>query len=340
MSIGSNGIPMRKPTTIPALVISFLLLVSSLAALTPAGASTASLAKNEQQQGVDTLSTLQKSAANIEKELGLAEASPAGAQPGKSVPNAPGITGVSGFTEAKSDIHLGLTEAGRIARIMVQEGDRVKAGAVLLNLDNTLEELEVKHRQLKRDTKAELNFSMQRQSLSGEKFHSAKRLLEAKTAISRDEFDQAKIDHAQAVADVARFKSQEELEAIEYGLAAEQLRRRTLSAPVSGIVVHLAKAEGEIVQANEPLVRLVEATTGRFVGNADFAVGKQLTVRQPVCIRIELPGETVNRPAVVSFLSPVIDTASNLMEVKAEFANTEQPVQLGGAALLVPAACP
>jgi hypothetical protein len=88
------------------------------------------------------------------------------------------------------------------------------------------------------------------------------------------------------------------------------------------------------------LVRLVEATTGRFVGNADFAVGKQFTVRQAVCIRIELPGETVMRPAVVNFLSPVIDTASNLMEVKAEFANTEHPVQLGGAAFLIPTACP
>jgi RND family efflux transporter MFP subunit len=331
---------MRRYAAMTRLVFALLLLTSPVLALGQVGDVLAALPATEAQPPADALATLQKSAANIEKNLGLSETAPTGTQSAKTASGAAGVQGVAGFTEAKNDIHLGLTEAGRIAKITVQEGDRVKAGQVLLSLDNTLEELEVKHRQLKRDSKAELNFSQQRQALSGEKFQSAKRLLEAKSAISRDEFDQVKIDHAQAVADVARFKSQEELEGVEYGLAAERLQRRSLQAPVSGIVVHLAKAEGEIVQANEPLVRLVEVTTGRFVGNADFAVGKQLTVRQPVCIRIELPGETVSRPAVVSFLSPVIDTASNLMEVKAEFANTGRPVQLGGAALLIPATCP
>lgn len=323
---------------LPSLVLACLLLIAGLPLVCQAQEPAGAQAQAAGQGRTDTSSSLQKSAAKIEKELGMPDAMPAVGQPARPLENVAGFQVISGFTEAKNDIRIGLTEAGRISQIKAPEGTRVKAGEVLLSLDNTLEELEVKHRQLKRDAKAELNFSVQRESLSGEKFHTAKRLLEAKTAISRDEFNQAKIDHAQSAAEVARLKSQKELEQVEYVLAAERLHRRTLYAPVSGIVVHLTKAEGEIVQANEPLVRLVEAGTGRFVGNADFAVGRQLAVQQPVCIRIEVPGATVIRPAKVTFLSPIIDTASNLMEVKAEFANAEDPVQLGGAAHLLPAA--
>ncbi len=290
----------------------------------------------QQTQG-DIMATVRESATRIEKNLGLAETSSEKKEPANATGSAQGI---AGFTEAKSDIHIGLTEAGRIARINVREGTQVKAGDVLLSLDNTLEELDVKHKQLKRDQRAELGFAVQRESLTGERLQGSRRLLDAKTAISRDEFNQARIEHAQAASDVARLKSQKELENIEYSLAVERLQRRTLVAPVSGIVVHVAKSEGEIVQANEPLVRLVESTTGRFVGNADPAVGSYLAMQQPVCLRMKLAGEVITRPATVSFVSPVIDTASNLQEVKAEFANTEHPVQLGQAAILIPAVCP
>jgi len=242
---------------------------------------------------------------------------------------------ISGFTEAKSDIQIGLPEGGRIDRINVVEGQRVKAGEVLLVLDSALEELEVRHRRLQRDQHAELAFAVERETLLRQKYQSSKRLLDSGTAISRDEYDQARIDHAMAAADVTRLKSRKELEQVEYALDEEGLRRRTLQAPIDGVVVRLFKAETESVQAHEPLIRLVEATSGRFRGNAEFEMGNRLSVGQDVCVRIDLPGRQILRSATVTFLSPVIDTASNLMEVNAQFANDKDPVQLGGAAMLL-----
>ena len=56
----------------------------------------------------------------------------------------------SGYTQPVQELKLSLTAAGRIEALMVREGDRVRAGQVLLHLDRTLESLEVRRRQLLR----------------------------------------------------------------------------------------------------------------------------------------------------------------------------------------------
>ncbi|WPL19560.1 multidrug resistance protein MdtN [Thiorhodovibrio winogradskyi] len=256
-----------------------------------------------------------------------------GAQPLAADPRPEGI---SGFTEAQQDLQLGLSESGRVALISAREGDSVKAGDLILSLDIALIRLDLEQRRLKLEFLADLQLAERRLAMLSDKLQRGRRLRQSDNAISRDELEQIILEHAQAEADLARLRAQKEQERLELALAEEHINRRELRAGFDGILVRLAKAEGESVQPHEPLARLVDASAGRFIGNAEFRQVAFLKPGQRVRLDLLLDGAHQTREGVVSFLSPVMDTASGLIEVKAEFDNRENPVQLGGPAILLP----
>ena len=240
---------------------------------------------------------------------------------------------VQGFTEPYYDVHLGLPDAGRIASIKVYEGQSVSEGDVLLHLDKELQELEVVQSRLKLNSDTELKYAQKRASLLKRQYESAKSLFNDGAA-SRDDYETKQLEHAKAAAEAARLEMEKKLEKIELDLAREKLQRRILSAPFSGVVASIMKDPGESVQAQDLLVRLVDASRGRFVGSGEEAVGKQFSTGDTVCLNFVDSGlEMV--PAKITFLSPTIDTASGFMEIKAEFDNSAAMARLGGAAELL-----
>lgn len=239
---------------------------------------------------------------------------------------------VQGFTEPYYDVQLGLPEAGRIADIKVHEGDFVKKGAVLLHLDKELQELDVSRSRLKFNSHAELEYAQKRVGLTQRQYESARSLFK-EGATSREDFEAKQLGHAEAAAEAARLNMEKKLEKIELELAKQKLQRRILVAPFSGHVASLVKDPGESVQAQEPLVRLVDAGRGRFVGSADEHVGKRFSVKQNVCLQF-IDSGLKPVPAKITFLSPTIDTASGFMEIKAEFDNRTSRARLGGSAEL------
>ncbi len=66
--------------------------------------------------------------------------------------------GISGFTEPAQDSALGLSITGRVTKIHVAEGEKVKQGQLLLQLDQELEQSEVQRRKLLWESKVEIEF--------------------------------------------------------------------------------------------------------------------------------------------------------------------------------------
>lgn len=242
------------------------------------------------------------------------------------------VVSVQGFTEPFYDVQLGLPEAGQVANIAVREGHLVKKGEVLLYLDKEIQELDVAQIRLKLNSNAELEYAEKRVELLRRQYESAETLFQDGAA-SREDFETKQLDHAEAASEAARLKMQKKLEKIELKLAKQKLQRRILTAPFSGHVASIVKEPGESVQAQEPLVRMVDAGRGRFVGSAEESVGKQFSVNQNVCLELT-DSDFDPIPAQIIFLSPTIDTASGFMEIKAEFDNKEAMFRLGGSAKL------
>lgn len=136
---------------------------------------------------------------------------------------------VQGNIEADKNVLLYPEMGGVIRRILVEEGQRVKKGAVLVDLDTELVELKIK----------EVENSLE---LSTTTYDRQKRLWDQKIG-SEMQYLQAK----------------NQKESLENNLASlkAQLRKNRVVAPFDGIIDEIFPKEGELTSPQTPMLRLV-----------------------------------------------------------------------------------
>jgi RND family efflux transporter MFP subunit len=210
---------------------------------------------------------------------------------------------VNGITEPINDVTLGCSFPGIIGHRYFKEGDLVKKGEPIVDLDKRLEELEMERRKFLMDVhKTDLE--------------STRALFDKKAlSISREEMD--------------RKLSEYNVAAVEYELAKEQLKRRQVPAPFEGIVTDYLLNVGEACQSNQPLVRLVDIRRCYFVVNVDAKAGYALKAGQTVKLEVEAGASPVAFQGTIFFVSPVVDPASGLMKVKVIFENPDGQIRPG-----------
>jgi RND family efflux transporter MFP subunit len=236
---------------------------------------------------------------------------------------------ISGTTEPIGDVTLSATVVGTIAAIQIREGMPVAKGGAILQLDRKIEELEVLRRKLIWESRAELEAAEARAATLKSLFESTRELYRMTGSVSREDLEKLELEYRIAVAEKERLESAEERERIEYEMAREALNKRTIRSPFSGTVIKLLLEEGESCQENQPLVQVVDTSRGIFVGNAEEWIGRTLKKGQVVDLRIKTGNDSVIRKGTIFFVSPVVDPASGLLEVKAQFDNTDGQVRPG-----------
>ncbi len=216
------------------------------------------------------------------------------------------IPPISGITQPLRDVTLSAPVPGIINTEFFKEGQTVKQGDVILELDRKLEEFDVARRKAVMDqAKSDLD---------------ATRVLVANTkSVSKEELQKKEADYQVAAA--------------EYGIASEQLARRQVIAPFAGIISEISLQVGAACSPYEPLVRLVDTTHGFFIGHVEGKSLGSLHVDQPVKIEMEGIAEPV--AGRVSYISPVVDAASGLARVKAVFDNPDARIRPGVAAKMI-----
>lgn len=212
---------------------------------------------------------------------------------------------VSGITEPFMDVTLGLADAGIIRTEFFKEGDIVKKGDVILELDKNLETIEVKRRE------AVMNQD--------------KMVYNSTLELSHDTKSVSKVDLAKAEASY-------EVSTAEYHTAVQQLADRQLVAPFSGSIVEIGLRTGAAVAPYQPLVHFVDTSRCYFIGHMDGVAVANLQMDEPVQIQVD-GGQTVS--AKICFISPVVDAASGLARVKAVFDNADGKIRPGLAAKMI-----
>jgi RND family efflux transporter MFP subunit len=212
-------------------------------------------------------------------------------------------TSFAGITEPILNATMSSPVPGIVGARPVKEGDFIKQGSVVIELDKKLEELEVDRRKAALDPlKADLE---------------ATQALFKKNSISTVKVELAKKEGDYNVA------------LAEIELAKEQLRKRQIVAPFSGYIAELFREVGESCQANERLVQIVDTRRCYFVSNIDAKAGYRLKVGQTIRLEIEAGDTPVNFDGKVSFISPVVDPASGLLKIKVIFDNPEGKIRPG-----------
>jgi RND family efflux transporter MFP subunit len=213
---------------------------------------------------------------------------------------------VQGITEPYFDVLLSSSVQGTIHTQHFKEGEEVKAGAVILELDSKLEELETSRRKA----------VMERSRVD---YEGTRTLFEKTKAVSKDELDKKAMESAVA--------------ALEHNIAEEQLKRRKILAPFAGSIVEVFLQPGASCEPYKPLVRLVDTKRVYFVGHIEGTAAAALKVGQEV--KVEVLGSPVPVKASISFIAPVVDSASGLAKVKALFDNAEGKIRPGLSAKMV-----
>lgn len=223
---------------------------------------------------------------------------------------------IAGITEPYQDVVLGLTIYGQIAKINFREGDQVRKGDVILEMDKKLEELEVKRRLLIFNSKAEVNSAAAHVAMLEPHLQATRNLYESTGSISKEELEKQELEFALAQAKHEQFTSAEDREHIEMLLAQAQLEKRILRAPFSGVISNTFLDVGESCEPDEPLVQLVDTNKFYFVCNVEEAIYQTLKLGQEVDLSIQSEANEIIKRGQVKFISPVVDPASGLRKLK------------------------
>ena len=235
---------------------------------------------------------------------------------------------LSGLIEPYNDIVMAPPVAGRISATHVREGDRVSEGDVIVELDASIEELEVERRRLIFLDNAELEAARARKELIGEDLQALRSLHERTGSVSREELQRKALEYRLAGLDITRLEQARLREEVEYQMARVQRDLRRIEAPFDGIVTDFFFEIGESIQANQPALRLVADEQCFLVLNipAERLTGRSVGDTARIRIDTQPP---VEKDATIYFIAPVVDPASGLRRVRLLFDNTSPRVEPG-----------
>lgn len=236
---------------------------------------------------------------------------------------------LNGITEPVGDSTISATVSGRVALIVVKEGDFIKKGEIVLKFENEKEELELARRKLILNSKIELETAQFKANTLKNEYLTTKSIFDATKSISQEELLQKELEYKLAQSEFERLLWAKEREKIEHDIAASQLEDRIIRAPFDGVVTKLYLKIGESCSTQDPLVRIVDTQQCRLVAYLDSSNPVKIDKDSSVYIEISYGKTIIKKDASIDFISPVADPSSGLREIKASFDNSDYSIQPG-----------
>ena len=219
-------------------------------------------------------------------------------------------------TDARRIARVGSPVAGRILRLVVFEGQSVKAGAVLATLHSTSLS----------DTQMQLIKAESQQGLATAGVKRAEQLVEA-DVIGRAELERRRAEQLQATTEAAAYRTQLSGLGMTDGQIRQLETNRRLSAdypvvsPRSGIVLKREVTVGQVVQPADPAFTIADLSSVWIVANVPeeeggvLKQGMEVSVRIPALPQQELKGK-------LSYVSPIVDPNTRTVAVRMDVENT------------------
>jgi len=198
---------------------------------------------------------------------------------------------ISGTLEAVTKIRLYNDESGRIIKMPYHEGDFVKRGKVLIQLDNALIKTDV----------AKAKASKQRAKLDLER---VKKLLPKK--ISTEE----EVTHAKTELDLAAAEEKHQL---------TRLKRTTIKAPIDGLITRRLYEPGDLLTQHSHIQTIIDPSTLRLKASLAERWIPLVTKDQDVSLNISALGDKSFSAKIVR-IHPTINTKTHkgIIEINLE----------------------
>lgn len=206
---------------------------------------------------------------------------------------------LTGTAEANQDVTVAAEESGRIAEILVEKGARVRRGAPLLRIDDSI-------------LRAQVEQARARAALAEEVWQRRQRLYEEEQVGTGLAYLEARATAEETAAN---------LEALE-----ERLARTTIRAPFDGVLEDRMVERGELVSPGTPVARVVELARIQVTAGVperyapDVTMGSRGTVSFPV-----LPDRTFE--AEITYVGSTVNAQNRTFTVEFTLENPNRVVK-------------
>lgn len=235
----------------------------------------------------------------------------------------------SGLVYPLHDVTLSAGVAGLVMQRLVEPGNRVKAGQVLLVLDDRLQVIESERRKVIFQDQSELASVRDRTAILSSLLENSRAVFKQTGSISKDELFRLDAEYISSKGRLEQLIEQKKREQLDYESAERERRQRQITAPFSGVVTKIIPQVGEWAKPGDPIVFLVEPSTAVLhlaIPHKELEGLKMGSVQNVI---FETGGAATKAPGRVTFISPVADPASGLVEVKITFANAQLAIKPG-----------
>lgn len=263
---------------------------------------------------------------------------------------------IVGTLMAQDEVTLGTEVPSTIAKILVDMGDSVQAGQVVIKLDEREARLEVERLSASLQAAREsLGRSQQVLESSRANVERAQAVLAdarinlkrfeglfSEGAISASQRDSAQTQYDVAVASLRSSEAQYESDraavknaeaSVMQAMAALDIARKRLQdtdvvSPITGFVRKRLVNVGETFKEKTPLMSLVATHALKLQGDVPERFAPQIEVGRPVRVEVEaFPGQTF--PGTVTRVSPTVDVESRSFGVEASVPNPKGVLKPG-----------
>jgi RND family efflux transporter MFP subunit len=226
-----------------------------------------------------------------------------------------------GYTEPYRSINVAAEESGIVDEVLVREGEIVEAGQPLVRLNNDVHEalLAIAKQSMQamgRLDAAKADLQLRRERL--ERLTS----LRVEGHARQEEVDRAAAEAAVAEANLRATQEDSVTRRLEYEKIKAQMARRTVRAPMAGVVTTMHTDQGEFLAPNNPVVLTlvqIDSLLANFTLTGSQA--ETLTIDQEVDVRFVQNGTKTT--GAVEFISPVTDAESGTVLVRVRVANSD-----------------
>jgi RND family efflux transporter MFP subunit len=232
--------------------------------------------------------------------------------------------GITAITLPSADVTLSFVQPGSIAKVLIREGDEVKANQLLVKQEDAAEQ--AKLLQIKGESEDITQIEGSEASLAQKKVDLKRLELARKRGATTDlevEHAQLEVRIAELSLKIAQFEhTQSEL---RYKESQIRINHMNMRSPLAGTIDKVEVEVGESINALLDVIRIVRIDPLWIDVHVPLSKGRTLKPGQDA--KVEFPGsEKTETQAKIIYVSTVADAASSTLRARIEIANkTNRP---------------
>ncbi|QDS90715.1 Multidrug resistance protein MdtA precursor [Rosistilla ulvae] len=226
---------------------------------------------------------------------------------------------IEGIIEPYQTIQIPATEVGTLARIDVREGDKVRKGQTLAQVDDRVLQASLAAARVAKDAKGNLRVAQAERDVKRRQLACLEELRNRGNATQR-ETDRALADFESSDARLQAVNEDLEIRRFEYERILAQIEKRVLQSPIDGVVANINKDAGEFVAPTDPIVMTIVQLD---IVHAIFSlpISAVSTIVPGKTVRITVGLNDLPAQGVVETIAPIADAKSGTVRVKIRVAN-------------------